>query len=59
MTRDFSSTNPRWVEGRIRWPSGPMPYDIRLEDGRVVRRHMGNGTFVAQRLVIIIINGCN
>ena len=39
MIQEFGSS-PRWIPGVIVSSTGPVSYTIKLEDGRVVRRHI-------------------
>ncbi len=39
---DFASKSERWISGVIQEVTGPVSYKIRLEDGRVIRRHVDN-----------------
>ncbi|XP_036347496.1 uncharacterized protein K02A2.6-like [Rhagoletis pomonella] len=34
------STGPKWLKGRIYSRTGPVSYKVRLEDGRVIKRHL-------------------
>ena len=38
--RDFPSIKTKWLIGKIMHRSGPMSYNIELNDGRIVRRHI-------------------
>ena len=42
LARDFSSVKSKWVAGRLNNNTGPMSYEVELEDGRVVRRHLNH-----------------
>ena len=39
MVRDFRSPR-KWMPGTIKTQSGPVSYQIELEDGQIVRRHI-------------------
>ena len=38
--RHFSSTKPTWVPAVIKNKTGPLTYELKLTDGRIVRRHI-------------------
>ena len=51
FSEHFASKNKKWTPGVIQQVTGPVSYQIRrLEDGRVVRRHVDN---VQLRIVIV------
>ena len=39
MTRDFCSQG-KWLPGVIQSQSGPVSYDVELENGKIVKRHI-------------------
>ena len=40
LIRDFPPIKTKWLIGKIMHRSGPMSYNIELNDGRIVRRHI-------------------
>ena len=40
LIRDFSVAKEKWIMGEVHHRSGPMSYNIRVNDGRIVRRHI-------------------
>ena len=40
LIRDFPSIKTKWLIGKIMHRSGPMSYNIELNDARIVRRHI-------------------
>ena len=39
MARDFHSQD-KWLPGVIQSQSGPVSYDVELENGKIVKRHI-------------------
>ena len=37
---NFTKKNPRWIPGIITEVTGPLSYEIRLQDGTKVKRHI-------------------
>ena len=40
LVKNMPSCNPKWVPGVIVKVTGPLSYDIRLTDGKIVRKHV-------------------
>ena len=37
---NFARKNPRWIPGKIVKITGPLPNEIQLQDGTLVKRHV-------------------
>ena len=42
FAENFTSSPPRWLPGKIVKVTGPLSYQVHLESGNVVRRHVDN-----------------
>jgi len=40
LAKNYTHGNPKWVSGEISAVKGPVSYEVKLEDGRVVHRHL-------------------
>jgi len=39
-TKDFATTPPKWIPGKVTRVTGPLSYCVELASGKVVRRHV-------------------
>ena len=49
--KNLTTNTPKWIAGTVTKVTGPLSYVIRLEDGRIVRRHVDH---VRKRDVFIV-----
>ena len=40
LIKNFNNTGPKWLQGHIIQPVGPLSYLVKLTDGRIFRRHV-------------------
>ena len=40
LIKNFNNTGPKWLQGHIIQPVGPLSYLVKLTDGRIFRRHI-------------------
>ena len=40
LIKNFNNTGPKWLQGHIIQPVGPLSYLVKLADGRIFRRHV-------------------